>query len=215
MSFTTELQTVITRYANSVMDCRDQLKRCLLSVEGQEKYDGLLATSCQYGFENSAIHWAAVRGDDDMVRCFLESLTPIQRYNLLCAQNSYGCTAIHWAAIGGAAEVVRCLLDSLKPDHKYDVLLIQSCNGSTPVHEAALGGHTTSLRIMLNGIDGQRKLQKLLEIECLSGNTALDGALARNHLGTAECIRELLSTGKTQSYCYITLNFNNTIDSSR
>ncbi|XP_049770021.1 uncharacterized abhydrolase domain-containing protein DDB_G0269086-like isoform X2 [Schistocerca cancellata] len=90
----------------------------------------------------TALHWAAVRGHENVVRCLVEGGADVE------SRDSRRNTPMHWAAYRGHAAVVRLLAASSgDPDAKDKYRL-------TPLHYAARQGHAEVAAVLLDvGVD--------------------------------------------------------------
>ncbi|XP_047100896.1 60 kDa lysophospholipase-like [Schistocerca piceifrons] len=86
----------------------------------------------------TALHWAAVRGHEDVVRCLVEGGADVE------TRDSRGNTPMHWAAYRGHAAVVRLLAASSGDPNAMDVYR------RTPLHYAARQGHAEVAAVLLD-----------------------------------------------------------------
>ena len=133
-----------------------------------------IAATNHFGF--TALHEAADRGYPEVVRFLLDSgmkvdlRSAIQYTPLHCAANAAFTNEIHYVA------VVRVLLD-----HRADLNARERYN-LTPLHFAAVMGRPQIIKILLAAkADPQ--------VRDISGKTALDWAIARQHSDCVELLR--------------------------
>jgi hypothetical protein len=123
--------------------------------------------------ERTALHWAAVRGHEAVVRLLLDKGADIE------TRDGNGWTALHWAAKWGHEAMVRLLLD------KGTDIEARDGSGWTALYGAAIQGHEAVMRLLLEkGAD--------IETRDGSGWTALYVAAI---LGHEAVVRLLLEKG--------------------
>lgn len=90
---------------------RSELLRFIrnVNVTGTAKYNALMNTRSENGF--TALHTAATRGDAEVLRYMLRSLSNDQLDNILMLQSFRGMTAVHCAAMCGHFEALKVMID--------------------------------------------------------------------------------------------------------
>ena len=98
------------------------------------------ADACKQTDGHTVAHYAAARGNDEILLAVLDAGCPLDVGSSLT-----GMTPLMYAVLDCHAECVQLLLDRGADAYKV------SCDGCTAVHHAILGGHTETLRPLLAG----------------------------------------------------------------
>ena len=123
---------------------------------------------------NSAVHWAAQAGMQDVLQLLVERGHP----DVLLAPGKSGTTPLHCAVLNEHLECVRYIVET-SPDAMKEVDKF----GATPIHQAAREGKTEILQYLVSQADVE-----VLHIQDQDGNTALHGAAAEGHEEAADIL---------------------------
>ena len=128
------------------------------------------------GYGRTPLLWAADKGHERIVELLLER----KDINPHTADSKYGRTPLVWAAAGGHSGIVKLLLEreGINPN------TVRTQPGGTPLWWAAKGGHEGVVNMLL----GREKLD--LDIPGPSGQTALEVAASRGHVGVVKLLAQ-------------------------
>jgi ankyrin repeat protein len=121
-------------------------------------------------FGATALHMAARRGNNEMVRMLLEAKASVN------AKDKMRWAALHNAAVNGHTETVEILLAA----HADPGGTTDEAGLFTPLHLAANGGHTFTIEKVLEADES------IITAQDQSGQTALHIATAKGHIRTVE-----------------------------
>lgn len=122
------------------------IMECMLQPLTQHQKFHLLRIQDSQG--NIALHWAAEYENVNMMKYWLNSLTPDQRFSLLSIKNSvFGNTAVHVAA----EDVLEYILHIVTPHQRLDLWNVQNKNGDTAI-ELARAKRNARPRSMWNNL---------------------------------------------------------------
>ena len=116
----------------------EMLRELLSNVTDEQKLDILQQTKDVLG--KTALHFAAYRGDAEMITTILSSNQSSERLKLLMMSDYRECTPLHEAASEDRTESVKAILDSLTADqlmqlltaeHRYDKRAVEMASGET------------------------------------------------------------------------------------
>jgi hypothetical protein len=144
---------------------------------------GLNAFKATDAFGNTALHFAAAKGDARVVHMLIGCGVPVED------TNERGLSAAHHAARGGHVEVLRVLHgheEVLRVQHGRwpELLSNQSNEGITVVHVAAKNCHLATLRFLWEVVP------HVFEVQDQNGCTAAHWAAADGNLAVAKFLRE-------------------------
>lgn len=124
---------------------RSDLLKLLRSVNVVEKYQAM-----NYKAINglNAVHYAAVRGDAEMLKCLLSSLPDAQLHELLMTRCTKNWTAIHYAATFGYTDAIRVMIDRPELTQQRKLLYLKDDSDNTALDMAIGLGHAETAELI-------------------------------------------------------------------
>lgn len=146
LSVTSQLECLLTDYCGP-QDLlhslnRERLSSLLSSISGPELVS-LLQQEYSSGW--TPLHWAARRGQDDVISILLQSLSSADRIKLL-TDTDY--TPLHQAAYNGKTDSVRAILDMLTKKQQSQLISVENEDGKTAIQRASYKGHDETVHIL-------------------------------------------------------------------
>ena len=116
----------------------------------------------------SLLHYTALYGDRDIMRCILKSVSAEERCELLKVVSQSGNTPLHWTAVRGHTETTRYILDSVSTETQLRLLGIKNKYNWTPIDVALEYNH-------IETADFIRRRKSSAEVRCKKTQGALVG----------------------------------------
>lgn len=164
---------LLTRLLDEYFDsdgetARSDLLKCLRSVNAGEKYVALHHVSYR-GL--TAVHFAAARGDPEMLRCLLRSLPDAQLHELMMIRCKDNWTAVHYAATFGQTEALRIMIDRPELTRQKDLLYLKDDQDVNALDMAIAQGHVETAEFIYKISPKDQPFFKYLIAVVLIGGT--------------------------------------------
>ncbi|EUC41683.1 hypothetical protein COCMIDRAFT_105504 [Bipolaris oryzae ATCC 44560] len=122
-----------------------------LSAKAKQSKAELLTAAIDPYSKNSALHYAAANGHNDVIKLLLSTSTDKPRPEFLNAVNEAGNTPLHWAALNGHLESVKLLINS-----GADVTIVNRA-GHDAVYEAEINDKNDVVDWLLGAVEELEK----------------------------------------------------------
>ena len=136
LTATRNLKDALEKYVrSSKYPDMEKLRELLSKVTDEQKLNILQQTKgwC----DRTALHYAADRGDAEMITTILSSLQSSDRLKLLMMRDFIKRTPLHTAAWRGHTESVKVILNSLTSDQQMQLLTAEDKDGEAAVETAS------------------------------------------------------------------------------
>ena len=190
-------QDTLTRLVSTYVDTYhskptvNDLSRWLQHSPSEEVYHVL--KTVRDADKSTAIHIATFRDHPDVLTLFLESVTPVEKYQLLSMSNDKGFAPLHVAVSQNSTKTVGRIMDLATPELRYQQLKMPvATTGDTSIHEASRRAYSNFVTTMLHSVTPRQRFE-LIKTQNDSGNTIVHLAAQNSLSNLIKSILKLLT----------------------